>query len=101
MQASPKKTDDIIRCRMVDLGMKHFRYVVNKPDIGVADLFGVIMVESFMEAIPKDGMEQEKYQLIRDAFVAFFKVIMYWLKLGFEYVENKGISNQGSVRSTK
>ena len=56
-------------------------------DASQMELFGVLMVEAFLQAIPQDGLEPGKYELIRQAFFAFFRVVVYWMQLGYKYVQ--------------
>ena len=93
MRLDPNKADEIIRSRMVDLGRKHFAYIIQSENIGVAEVFGAIMVETFMQAIPPDEMKPCKFKVIRNAFSAFLSVVMFWLQIGFRYARNRGITN--------
>ena len=54
------------------------------------ELLGVLICESLMNAVPREGIDAEKYDLIKESFSVFFKVIVYWLQTGFKYVQNKG-----------
>ena len=54
------------------------------------ELLGVIMVESLMNALPRDEIQPEKYELMNGALFVFFKVIVYWLQTGYKYVQYKG-----------
>ena len=50
------------------------------------------MCESLMNALPRDEIETQKYDLINKAFFVFFKVIVYWLQTVYKYVQNKGMA---------
>ena len=92
MKLDPNKTDEIIRGRAFYLGQKHFGYIVNKENISVAEVFGVMMVEAFMEAVPEDEIGSAKYEVIRKAFLVFFKVIVHWFTLGFRDEQRKSVT---------
>ena len=89
MRKKPDGVDECIRDFILPLGRKHFSYGSN---VSQMELLGVLMCESLMNALPRDEIEAQKYDLINNAFVVFFKVIVYWLQTGFKYVQSKGMS---------
>ena len=92
MKLDPNKTDEIIRGRAFYLGQEHFGYIEDKANISVAEVFGVIMVEAFMQAVPEDEVGSAKYEVIRKAFLVFFKVIVHWFTLGFRDEQRKSVA---------
>ena len=90
MRSDPNEADDIIRNTVFDLGRKHFNYGATTS---LMERVGVIFLAHFMQAIPKDGMEPGKHELIRDAFSAFLGVVVYWLQSGFRYIQS-GANNK-------
>ena len=84
MRRDTKKIDESIREATFDLGKKH---VSLGGDGSQMELFGVVMVEALMQAVPQDGLRPGKHELIRQAFFAFFKVVVYWMQLGYKYVQ--------------
>ena len=84
MQQNKNKIDESIREATFELGKKHGSY---GADASQMQLFGVLMVEAFLQAIPQDGMEPGKHELIRQAFFAFFRVVVYGMQLGYKYVQ--------------
>ena len=38
-----------------------------------------------MKTIPKEEVGDSEYDEINEAYIAFFKIIVYWLKFGFNY----------------
>ena len=67
---------------MFPLGRKHVNYGAN---IVQMELLGLLMVKSLMTALPKEELGEERCSSILDAFLSFFKVIVYWLQFGFKY----------------
>ena len=86
MRSDPNKADEIIRSTLFDLGKKHSNYGATTFRMEVV---GDIFRAGFMQVIPQDGMEQEKYERISHAFIIFLKVIVYWLQLGLESVQQR------------
>ena len=84
MQRDPNGADEIIHSTVFELGRKHFNYGATTSLI---QRVGVIFLAHFMQAIPKDGMEPGKHELIRHAFSAFLGVIVYWLQSGLKSVQ--------------
>ena len=49
------------------------------------EILGILMMNSLMKSIPHAEVGDTKYQDISEAFFTFFKVIVYWLKFGYNY----------------
>ncbi|CAB4057013.1 unnamed protein product [Lepeophtheirus salmonis] len=80
----PEKCDPELIQTLQDLGQKHFSYGASRSNI---ELLGKLFMESFM--LPFN--EYPDYAEIRTAWSKFFDFIIYWIKVGFQYVSNKGI----------
>jgi hypothetical protein len=50
------------------------------------ELLGVVLVEA-LQPMFADDLEKEAIQL---AWSSFFRLIVFWLKTGFRFVQNKG-----------
>ena len=49
------------------------------------EILGLLMVKSLMKTIPKEEMGEDEYEEIDESFTVFFKMILYWLKFGYNY----------------
>ena len=48
------------------------------------ELLGLLLVKSLLKPIPKEEVGDKEYGQISEAYLVFFRVIVYWLKFGFE-----------------
>ena len=68
---------------LLDLGRKHFSYGA-RPQL--MELLGRVFVESLNPLFE----DHHDFSLIQESWNAFFGVIVFWMKMGFKYVQNKG-----------
>ena len=47
------------------------------------ELLGLQMAKSLLSVIPKQEVGEEKYVKISEAYLQFFKHIVYWLEFGY------------------
>ena len=64
------------------LGRKHLGYGANVIQM---EILALLLVKSLMKTIPKEEVGDSEYDEINEAYIAFFKIIVYWLKFGFNY----------------
>ena len=64
---------------VLPLGMDHVKHGANVIEI---EMLGLFLVKSLITTIPKE--EDNQYDIISEAYMAFFGTIVYWLKFGFE-----------------
>ncbi len=68
---------------LCDLGRRHFGYGANTSHM---ELLGRVFVESILPVFAEDPEKED----IQAAWIAFFRVIVFWLQSGFRFVKNKG-----------
>ena len=73
---------------MFPLGRKHFNYGANVLHM---EVIGLLMGKSLLKAIPMEEVGEEQHGKVTEAFFVFFKVIVYWLKFGFNYQSKSSI----------
>ena len=76
------ESDKYIHDTLFPLGRKHVNYGSNVVHM---EMLGLLIVKSLMKTVPRDQVNEHRYERINDAYFQFFKVIVYWLKYGFQY----------------
>ena len=77
-----EESDRFIHDTLFPLGRKHVNYGSNVVHM---EMLGLLIVKSLMKTIPRDEVNEHRFERINDAYFQFFKVIVYWLKYGFQY----------------
>ena len=83
LEQEESKADERIKEFLIDLGRRHFSYGANTSHM---ELLGLVFVETLLPLFSADE-EQEKIKL---AWMAFFRLILFWLASGFRFVQHKG-----------
>ena len=78
----PEGSDHCIHDIIFPLGKKHVGYGSNVMHM---EMLGLLMVKALMKTLPKDELGEQACGKINNAFIALFKVIVYWLQFGFNY----------------
>ena len=71
-----------IHATIFPLGRKHVNY---KANIIHMELLGLLIAKSLVKTIPIEDVGEEQHNKIHEAFLGFLKVIVYWLKFGFDH----------------
>lgn len=79
----PAEADVAMSTFLLELGRRHFSYASHP---GQMELLGHTFVESLLPIFSKDDRESE----IHEAWLAFFKLIVFYMQTGFRFVQNKG-----------
>ena len=84
LEQEEKKADQGIQEFLIDLGRRHFSYGANTSHM---ELLGLVFVETLLPLFDAGDQEQEKIKL---AWMAFFRLILFYLASGFRFVQHKG-----------
>ena len=74
---------------MVPLGRRHVAFGSNQDSM---EILGTLLYKSLMELLPKEEMGAEKFERHEEAYLEFFKSIVYWLQFSFN-AETKNKKN--------
>lgn len=80
-----KNLEDLECCihdTIFPLGRKHVEYGSNVKHM---EILGLLLAKSLLKAIPKDEVGEAKYEKINEAYLVYFKVIVYWLQFGYNF----------------
>ena len=77
---------------MVPLGRRHVAFGSNQDSM---EILGTLLYKSLMELLPKEEMGAEKFERLEEAYLEFFKSIVYWLQFSFNaQTKNKKTENK-------
>ena len=65
---------------MVPLGRRHVAFGSNQDSM---EILGTLIYKSLMEMLREEEMESEKFERLEEAYLEFFKLIVYWLQFSF------------------
>ena len=65
---------------MVPLGRRHVAFGSNQDSM---EILGTLLYKSVMQLLPKEEMGAEKFERLEEAYLEFFKSIVYWLQFSF------------------
>ena len=65
---------------MVPLGRRHVAFGSNQDSM---EILGTLIYKSLMEMLREEEMESEKFERLEEAYLEFFKSIVYWLQFSF------------------
>ena len=65
---------------MVPLGRRHVAFGSNQDSM---EILGTLIYKSLMQMLQQEEMGAEKFELLEEAYLEFFKSIVYWLQFSF------------------
>ena len=65
---------------MVPLGRRHVAFGSNQDSM---EILGTLIYKSLMQMLQQEEMGAEKFELLEEAYLEFFKSIVYWLQHSF------------------
>ena len=65
---------------MVPLGRRHVAFGSNQDSM---EILGTLIYKSLMQMLRQEEMGAEKFELLEEAYLEFFKSIVYWLQFSF------------------
>ena len=65
---------------MVPLGRRHVAFGSNPDSM---EILGTLIYKSLMQMLQQEEMEAEKFERLEEAYLEFFKSIVYWLQFSF------------------
>ena len=78
---------------MVPLGRRHVAFGSNQDSM---EILGTLIYKSLMEMLREEEMESEKFERLEEAYLEFFKSIVYWSQFSFN-VECEKLRNKKNV----
>lgn len=76
-------TNDAIRDFLLELGRRHFGYGALPRHM---ELLGCAFVDSLQPVF----VDHSKRDEIHDAWFNFFRLITFWMQMGFKFVQSRG-----------
>ena len=65
---------------MVPLGKRHVAFGSNQDSM---EILGTLIYKSLMQMLQEEDMGAEKFEQLEEAYLEFFKSIVYWLQFSF------------------
>ena len=65
---------------MVPLGRRHVAFGSSQQGM---EILGTLLYKSLIELLPKEEIGSEKFAHLEEAYLEFFKSIVYWLQFSF------------------